>query len=88
MKTAKTSNTIKKLPGAHGNQMVRVVQAVHEGATSVREVGKACGWASPNTTHRWCVMAQEAGLIAWNPEHYGSMRPALKVVRVCPPAPH
>ena len=61
----------------------QVVMAVHSGATSVREIAAHCGWSVANT-HYHLTRAHAAGLINWTPDHYGSMRPALKVVQHTP----
>jgi len=52
----------------------------------VREVGKACGWRSPNTAHSAITKAIEEGLIAWGEDHHrpGTLHPTVVVVAALP----
>lgn len=57
-----------------------VAIAVLCGADSVRAVGRACGWASPSTAHVHVKAAHALGLVLWDPDLDGTLRPALGVV--------
>jgi len=54
--------------------------AVLCGARNVREVGAACGWKSSETAHRYLTAAHAMGLVLWEPEKDGTLRPGLTLV--------
>jgi hypothetical protein len=54
--------------------------AVLCGARNVREVGEACGWLSTSTSHGYLKAAHALGLVIWEPEKDGTLRPGLGLV--------
>lgn len=54
--------------------------AVAHGARNVREVARACGWASTNTAHVALRRARDYGLVDWRDHHANTLHPTFGIV--------
>ncbi len=67
-----------KPPGAIGNQETRALMAVLAGARTVEDVNRLCGWQSRGGTHSVLVRLRDRGLVTWEPNKAGTLRPLVK----------
>jgi DNA-binding IclR family transcriptional regulator len=59
----------------------RVALAVTGGARTIREVAEVAG-VVPSTVHRTLIVLRRWGLVAWESDKAGTLRPAVRVVPI------
>lgn len=69
----------RDVPSAFDDATTRILLHVMQGRATVRSCAEACGM-SPSATYARMIKLYEAGLIEWEPDRKGTLRPMVRPV--------